>query len=77
MGYTNMNTDPDLYYDKSKNRTIRSIVFISMYPKHIYRQKEQNEELSYIVTLVFTTSNLGGGGGCSQRVIATSRSFFN
>ena len=31
MGYTNMNTDPDLYYEKSKNRAIRSIVALYSY----------------------------------------------
>ena len=31
MGYTNMNTDSDLYYDKSKNRAIRFIVALYSY----------------------------------------------
>ena len=51
-------------------------MFISMCPKYIYRQKEQDEELSYIATSVFTTSNYFGGGGGGVGLQSKSYSYF-
>ena len=47
MGYTNMNTDPDLYYHKSKNCSIRSIVALYLFSQLTIRRKCSTQSQFY------------------------------